>query len=131
MFISFIIRLIVFTAIYGGLSGVVFWSYPDAFPAEFFYFLPMFPIVTLGIHYMIMRSLSKRPASFINAFMLSTVIKLFVFGVAMAAFAFANPEKAVPFILVFFTFYLGYTIFETTVILDMSKAAKKAQAEKK
>ena len=124
MLFSFIIRLVIFTFLYGGLAAVVFWVYPDIFPSDFFFFLPLFPLLTLGMHFLILRSLEKRPASFVNAFMASTVIKLIVYGIAMAAYSFANPEKAVSFILVYFTFYIGYTVFETTIILEMSRNAR-------
>jgi len=117
------IRSLVITTVIIVIIGVIFYSlapetyYTIAFP----YLLVFFMLASVLVFHFMMKSLAKRPARFINIFMLTTMIKLFVYMALMITYALMNREEAMPFIVTFFILYMIYTIVEVSSLLKLNR----------
>jgi hypothetical protein len=91
--------------------------------------LPALIVFFLGIAWAIIRYLfrasEKSFVKFVNAFMLSTGLKLLVLILIIVGYIFLNRSDAVPFLGAFFILYLLYTGFEVYAVLYLSKRQKK------
>ncbi len=83
-----------------------------------------FILVTWGVLAFLVRANYKGMAKFINAFMLTTGLKLLLFILIIVGYTVANRGDAVPFLGSFFILYLCYTGFEVYAILRIIKAGK-------
>lgn len=89
------------------------------------YYTPVFPFMVaffflatvLVFHFMI-KALERRPAKFVNIFLMTTMIKLFAYMAVMVTYALLNREGARPFIVAFFVLYIIYTIIEVASLLS-------------
>jgi hypothetical protein len=91
--------------------------------------LPALIVFFLGIAWAIIRYLfrasEKSFVKFVNAFMLSTGLKLLVLILIIVGYIFLNRSDAIPFLGAFFILYLLYTGFEVYAVLYLSKRQKK------
>lgn len=97
-----------------GLSYIV--------PAKFIspnwpFIVGFFFAVTLLVHRFLLRKSSAQQAKFINAFMLSTTIKLLLYLAIILIYVLLNRADAIGFIFTFFSYYLIFTFFEIASIL--------------
>lgn len=93
------------------------WYYPPVFP----YMMGFFVITTMGVYYLMLKALEKRPARFVNLFLLTTMLKLFVYLIFMVVYAILHREVAIPFIVSFFVLYLIYTMVEVICLLQVNR----------
>jgi len=119
---SFLRTLIIATLIVVVVSLIFFasmpaWYYPPVFP----YLVAFFFVTTLVVYHFMLKSLEKRPARFINIFLLTTMLKLFAFMTFMVVYALLNREMARPFIIAFFILYIIYTIIEVVSLLKVNR----------
>ena len=63
--------------------------------------------------------------TFVNAFLLTIVLKLFIYVGVMVTYALLNRTDAVPFLISFFILYLLYMVFETVFIIRHSRNPNK------
>jgi hypothetical protein len=99
------------------LGFLAFYLLPETYYSPTFPFLLVFyAAVTLIVHKLILKALGKRPAKFVNYFMLTTFIKLFFFLAVMVIYALLNREDAIRFIVIYFILYLFYTVFDVVLI---------------
>ena len=121
-FYGFIKTTIVTTIIVMVISFIIFanispWHYPPVFP----YLLAFFVAATLLVYHFMLKALEKRPARFVNVFLLTTMLKLLVYMIFMVIYALLNREYARPFVVSFFLLYIIYTIIEVVSILKVNK----------
>lgn len=75
--------------------------------------------ITVIVHHFLVKLSKDRPAKFINGFMLTTTLKLFLYAIILFVYAYIDRSGAVSFIITFFLLYLIYTIFEIVQILPI------------
>ena len=92
-----------------------------ALPALIIFFL----LVTWLILWYLMKASDKSFIKFVNAFMITTGLKLLLLILVIVAYIFLNRSDAVPFLVAFFILYLFYTGFEVYTVLFLSKHQKR------
>jgi hypothetical protein len=124
VYLDFLKRLLVFSLILGSFAALLFFLLPSEFitPALPFLF-PFFISVTLLSSYMLTRSMRKKFIKFLNAYLLLTIVKLFVYIVVMVGYILMHRQDALPFGISFFLLYLFYTIFEVVYLVSSFKKA--------
>lgn len=66
-----------------------------------------------------------KPNRFITRFMGLTVARLFLFLIIIAVYAFTRKDDVVPFTILFFIYYLIFSIFEILAVLRLTKQDNK------
>ncbi len=114
---TYLLKLSIFTLIIGGVAFAIHFflleSYFVLFPAIVAYFF----LSTLGIHVMLIRTTDKKSSAFVNTFMATTTLKLFMAMIIIVAYLLIDKEGAIPFTLTFAPFYLLYTSFEIMTLM--------------
>jgi len=87
------------------------------------YLFIFFFVITLVVHYILMKASEKRMSRFVNYFMLATFLKLMLYIMILVIYVLFNRCDAIPFILTFFILYLFFTVFEIISILSFLKRA--------
>jgi uncharacterized membrane protein len=77
--------------------------------------------ITLLVHWYLLKSLTKRPQSFINTFLMFLGIKMLSYLLFLIVVVFLSKNNIVPFVLSFFGIYLVFTVTETIAILKAEK----------
>lgn len=119
---AFIIKIIILTLIFAALSAVVFsfllkGQYFDTFP----FMLLVFPVVSVFTYIQLLKASQKSLDRFNIAFMLSFMIKLFVYvGLAATIIALETENKA-SFVISILLMYVVYTVFDIKIVLDDMK----------
>ena len=86
-------------------------------------FLLVFFIATsLLSFYSLLQATGKRFIKFVNTFLLTIIIRLFLFAGVMIAYVLVNRRDAIPFMLGFFILYLCYTVFESASIISYTQS---------
>ena len=116
---AFVRTLLITTLVIAVVSVIVFsvipsWHYPPVFP----FLLAFFFFATLVVYHFMLKAMEKRPARFVNIFLMTTMIKLFAYMAVMVTYALLNREGARPFIVAFFVLYIIYTIIEVASLLS-------------
>ena len=109
------------------ISAIVYAALPTGYYTTAFPFLVVFFFAaTLLVYYFMLKSLEKRPAKFVNIFLLTTMVKLLVYMAVMVSYALVNRGEARQFIVAFFILYIIYTIIEVLALLgENSKMGRK------
>lgn len=121
-YLKFLKHILVFTLIPVSIALIVWWFFPkiNCSPALPFLF-PFFIASSLISYSFLLKSMKKKFIRFVNAFLLTTTIKLFLYISVMIVYVLMHRNDAFMFILSFFILYLFYTVFEVTFILKPSK----------
>ncbi|MBT8195596.1 MAG: hypothetical protein HKO56_07680 [Bacteroidia bacterium] len=125
MFQKFL-RFLIFLALFS-LILFVAWEFlhhyiPVSFQYENVpYIILFYTILTAIFHFGAVSSNEKSGTGFMRFYVAATTFKLLILMGIMVVFALMNPEAAVPFIIYFFSAYLLYTAFETTIIFKFLK----------
>jgi hypothetical protein len=124
-YLAFLRRLLVFSAILGIIATGFYFLVPSKYitPALPFLFV-FFIAVTLAGYYFLLRSIGKAFITFVNYYLLVTVLKLFLFIGAVFLYMFLNRADAVPFAISFLLLYLFYMIFEVVDLVKEFKASR-------
>lgn len=91
-----------------------------AFP----FILILYYFVTLGVLMVLEKSMQKRLSNFANTYMIATFLKLVFFTVVIIVYVISNKKDAVSFVVVFFVYYLIYTIFEVLSLRQLNDSEK-------
>jgi hypothetical protein len=119
---KFVINIFLLTFGLVGVGYIVFFKIkPEFFHPVMPYMLMYVLSVTLLSHRSMLKSLTKRPAVFVNTFMMFMGIKLLSYLAFIAIVAFINTTNIISFTFSFFGVYLVYTVFETVSILKSEK----------
>jgi len=122
LMLRFIKSLVVSTVLIV-IVALIFYSlapsdyYTPAFP----YLLAFFMIASIIVYHFMLKAIEKRPARFVNSFMLATMLKLFAYMGVMITYALIYREDAMAFIVTFFIFYVVYTIIEVASLLKVNR----------
>jgi len=90
--------------------------YTAAFP----FLLVFFLLSTLIIYHYMFKAVEKRPARFVNIFMLTTMLKLLAYMAVMVTYALLNREDARAFVITFFILYVVFTSVEVIALLRVN-----------
>ena len=121
-FKRFIFKELVFTIILGLIAFVLFQTVLKEFYLPVFWILfGMISIFTVAFHYSVLILSEKEISKFPSKFMMASGIKMIVYLMLIVFYTFSFPEKAVIFLISFFTIYLFYTIFELIIIINYFK----------
>jgi len=120
---KYIIRLLAFSVIISVLAFAIFQFVLGQ------YYLPIFPflitffvIVSISVHYILLKASNFRIAKFSTFFMGSITAKLFLYIIFLIIYVLVDKENAVPFLLTFFVLYFLFTIFETfSLLIDLKE----------
>ena len=122
----FLRRILIFSAFlaFGGVILSLLLPAGTITPA-----LPFLIVFFLALAWTVIRYLFRASemsfVKFVNAFILSTGLKLLVLILVIVGYILLNRGDAVPFLVAFFILYLLYTGFEVYAILYLSKHQKK------
>lgn len=94
--------------------------YFPAFPALF----PVFIIVSGFSHYILINSAIHNQLKFNTAFMLSFIVKIFVYSLFVAISLYIDKTNYVSFVVTTMLFYIIYTVFDVVQILNFIKNNK-------
>ena len=119
-FIRFTRALILFSIIIALLSFGAMYLLPANYITPMLpYILIFFLVISLAVYYFIEKAVAERFSLFTNYFMIATMLKIIIYLTIIIIYAFTNKYDAIPFILTFFLFYVGYTTFEVIWMLRM------------
>ena len=119
---KFVITIFLITFGLIGVGYIAFFKFkPELFHPVMPYMLMYVLAVTLLSHRSMLKSLTKRPAIFVNTFMMFMGIKLLSYLAFIAIVAFIDTTNVISFTLSFFGVYLVYTVYETVSILKSEK----------
>jgi len=125
---KFIIQLFVFSAVIGLIAyGLTFILPENYFSPVIPFLFPFFISITVIIYNFLIKSSEKKFNNFVNRFMMTTFIKLFVYLIVLIAYVFTHKQDAVPFIFAFFILYLAYTVFDVIILLKYTNNEKSNQ----
>ncbi|MBN1651922.1 MAG: hypothetical protein JW857_11375 [Bacteroidales bacterium] len=106
-----------------GLTFVI----PVVFISKSWPFILLFFLsISLIVHRFLLKKADGNHGKFINAFLLTTTVKLLLFLSVILIYVLLNRSDAIGFILTFFAYYLVFTVFE---ILSILKFLRQAQNE--
>jgi hypothetical protein len=124
-YIKYLRNLLIFSAVLGFIALGFMIILPKTYFSPALPFLFIFFIATsLLSFYYLLQSTEKRFIKFVNTFLLTIIVKLFLYAGVMIAYAFLNRSDAIPFMLGFFILYLCYTIFEAASVIKYTQPAK-------
>ncbi|MEI6436438.1 MAG: hypothetical protein WCP32_16540 [Bacteroidota bacterium] len=122
MYLKYLRQLLYFSAAVGTVAALLSFILPKTFISPALPFLFLFFISTsLLSFYFLLKSTGKRLIRFVNAFLLTILLKLILYVGVMVAYALLNRNDAVPFLVSFFILYLIYMVFETVFIIQYSR----------
>ena len=78
-------------------------------------------VLTLGLLYLLVRSMKSRMIKFVNTYLLVSFGKMMLYAVVLFVYAWLNPEDAVAFILTFLVYYILLLVYEVVVLLRVQK----------
>ncbi len=119
--IRLLILSIVVIAIYTLLSNLNSPIITPVFP----YIILLIAGFSLAAHIFLLKSATVSNQKFTQAFLLTTTVKLLLYLIIMAAYAFTHRELAKLFIINFTVLYFIYTPFDVIMILKQTKQLKK------
>lgn len=129
-FFTFVKWLLLFTIIVGFVGYMIFFLIPVKYYTPTYPFLLAFYFaLTLIVHNLLQKAVNKRPARFINLFMLTTFLKLFFILIVMVIYALIRSNDAIPFIITYFCLYILFTTFEVISILNYARSVSESKKE--
>ena len=121
-YLSLLKRLLVFSLILGSIAVILFFLLPAKFITPTLPFLfPFFIAVTLISSYLLIKSSQKKFIRYLNVYLLTTVVRLFLYVAVMVTYIVLNKSDVIPFSITFFLLYLFYTVFEVVWLVSFSK----------
>jgi hypothetical protein len=120
-YIKYLKQILIFAGIISFITLVAAFTLPKPYLSPALPFLiPFFIATSLISFYYLHRSLTRRYIRFVNTFLLSIIIKLFLYIVVMIVYLILNRQDAIPFLIGFFVYYLCFTIFESVCIIRVT-----------
>ncbi len=83
--------------------------------------IPAIMFITIIVHVLLVEASKKSPIKFINKFLASSGIKLFLYFLIILAYIYFIKRDIVLFLCAFLSLYLVFTILEISAILDYLK----------
>ena len=121
---SFLLLVIVATAVIAAFQVLAF-QYVEYELSEIYFILYIyFPVTTILIHFILNKKLDQRPQAFVTAFMGSMSAKLFISLILLLIVIYTNREVRVPFAILFMAMYAVFTILSTSVLFKKLRSKK-------
>lgn len=124
-FRKFVLYLFLLTVIITFSGRILF---QKIFPGQYFngfFFLPLlFFIVTIALHFYLVKSSRKEMIKFTPRFIGATGIKMLIYFILIFIFLLIDRVHAVSFLISFLVCYLVYTTFEIISILKYLKTSR-------
>jgi len=120
---SFISKLLIFTFVLIFLSGVIFVFLAEKYFFKGFpYLFIPFVFVSVLVHVILIKASKERPARFSRDFMISVMLKLFLYSAITALYIYLDKTHLKPIIISVMSMYFLYTFFEIRILLsDLNK----------
>jgi len=129
VYLSLLKRLLIFSLLLGSIAAVFYFILPEKFITPTLPFLFSFFIaVTLISSYLLIRSSQKKFIRYLNVYLLTTVLRLFLYVAVMVTYILLNKSDIIPFSISFFILYLFYTVFEVVWLVSFSKTGRQTNA---
>ena len=119
----YIIRLFLFSVILGAISFGLFKFVLAQYYLHIYPFLiAFFVIISILVHFIVLKASNFRIAKFSTLFMGSTSAKLFIYIIFLIIYVLVDKENAVSFLLTFLVLYFVFTVFETfSLLIDLKE----------
>ena len=125
-YLTFLRRLLVFSAVLGIIAAGFCFLVPSKYITPSLPFIFIFFIgITLVSFYFLLRSSAKAFITFINYYLLITVLKLLLYIGVIFLYMFLNKADAAPFAISFLILYFLYMVFEVVYLVLYFKATQK------
>jgi len=115
-------QVILITVLAYILIAIVFYFF---FLEAFHFSLLLTPLLlsftTIWLHGLLIKASEKTPMRFVNQFMMVTGIKLLLYLVFILVFILAWSPYAIPFLIIFFSLYIIFTVLEINELLKFLK----------
>ena len=126
VYLTFLRRLLIYSAILGIIAAGFWFFAPSKYITPVLPFIFIFFIgITLISFYYLLRSSSKAFITFINYYLLITVLKLFLFIGVIFLYMYLNKADAAPFAISFLVLYFLYMVFEVGYLVLYFKSTQK------
>ena len=107
----------VLCAVLAGLAS--YFSIVHLTPSALYLPIAFFVVLSVLLHFYLLKSTDGRPQRFVTAFMGVQAIKMFVHLMTMTVVGFLMPNIAVHFILVYAFYYLAFTLVEIISLMRL------------
>ncbi len=119
---KFLFRIILLSLILTVVGTAIFMTiaknlYFKAFP----FLIILYLVVSVSVHSILLRSLDKSPLRFNSSFMLSFMLKLFIYAIFVGIVLFLDKTNKYSFIIATLFMYIIYTVFDVKSILNEVK----------
>ena len=120
---SFISKIFIFTFALIFISGVIFaFLAQKYFFTGFPYLFIIFVSVSILVHTILLKASKERPARFSRDFMISVMLKLFLYSAFTGLYIYLDKINLKPIVISVMTMYFLYTFFEIKILLsDLNK----------
>ncbi len=112
----FIKKYLLFSLVVILTGGLIFSILPQHFYSIHIVSFFLIFLTTLTTFIVIAKSLKKKLAAFTNYFMISTIVKLFIYFGFIVSYLIFSGEKKLSFIIVFFILYFLFTSYEVIIL---------------
>jgi hypothetical protein len=121
-YLKYLRQLLIFSGIIAAIVLSLHFLAPGPYVSPAIPFLIVFfAAASLLSFYYLLHATENRFVKFVNTFLLTILIKLFLYAGVMIAYVVINRKDAVPFMLGFFILYLCFTAFESVAIIRYTK----------
>ncbi len=122
---KFIYNLSLLTLLSYLIIGVVFYFFlPEQRHFSFFLIPAVLYIVTILLHHKLIQTAEQNPKRFVPVFLGVTAVKLITYLVLIIAYVWAWTNYVVPFITIFFTLYIIFTVVEISSLLKSLRGTR-------
>lgn len=115
-FFSYLKRLTLFTFLLGLIVISVFNIFPGiASPSKIIAVFIILYVITAAVHYLMILANQRSPQKRIILTIISITLKLFIYAVFAFLLILADKPNATGNVVLFFTLYIFYTVFELSI----------------
>lgn len=82
------------------------------------FLIPFFLVLGFGVHAILLKMSGNKFSRFVNAYLVASFLKLFLYLIVMVIYIYLNRHDALPFAITFLLLYILYSIFEVISFLS-------------
>lgn len=82
------------------------------------FLIPFFLLLGLGVHAGLLKMSGNKFSRFVNAYLVASFLKLFLYLIVMVIYIYLNRHDALPFAITFLVLYIAYSVFEVITFLS-------------
>ena len=119
---NYLRSILILTIILYLIASFIFKSFGFETALKHLYFLTlMFFVVSLSFHFIFLRFFLKKPKSFVNVFLILTVVKILLYLSVLIAYIFKMEANIKVFLFTFMGLYFSFTAFEVVQLIKSLK----------